>query len=160
MKLKYTLSMVLLAIVSVFRLGAEREEFCNAVPLHPILDGHETVTLEAAVSTKYLLLSKGTASQSAILCTAAIIPLGPTPDEGAIGDRVSVALLGAAMGTVTVIASKAIAENTNVYATAGGKVTDAVVSGAYFVGRTAPGSTAAADGDQISIIPRFPTVNP
>lgn len=160
MKLNYILSMILLAIVSVFRLRAEREELCNSAPLHPLQTGHETVTLEAAVATRYLLLTKGTASQSAIICTAAKIPLGPTPDEGAIADKVSVALLGATQGTVSMIASKAIAENTNVYATAAGKVTDAVVSGDYYVGRTAPGSSAAAGGDVISVIPRFPTVNP
>ena len=160
MKLKYALSMVLLAIVSGFRLGAEREEICNAAALHPLPDGHETVTLEAAVATKYLLLAKGTASQSAILCTAALNPLGPTPDEGAILDKVAVALLGAVTGTVSMIASKAIAENTQVYATAAGKVTDAVVTGAYWVGKTAPGSLAAADGDIISVIPRFPRINP
>jgi len=159
MKLKTALSMVLLAVVSAFRLGA-REELCNAVPLHPLPDGHETVTLEAAVATKYLLLAKGAASQSAILCTAALNPLGPTPDEGAIGDKVAVALLGAVTGTVAMIASKAIAENVQVYATAAGKVTDAVVVGAYWVGKTAPGSSAAADGDIIAVIPRFPRINP
>lgn len=160
MKLKHCLSMLLLAIVSVFRLGAEREEFCNAVPLHPMPDGHETVILEAAVGTRYLLLAKGTASQSAILCTAALVPLGTTPDEGAIADKVAVALLGATMGTVSMVASKAIAEAALVYATAGGKVTDAVVTNAYKVGRVAPGSSAAADGDVISVIPCFPLINP
>jgi hypothetical protein len=160
MKPKYILSMIVLALVSVFRFRPGREVVCNAVDPNPLVDGVETVVLEAAVATKHLLLAKGAASQSAILCTAALAPLGPTPDEGAIGDRVSVALLGAVRGTRTVIASKAIAENTNVYATAGGKVTDAVVSGAYWVGKTAPGSLAAADGDPISIVPRFPRVNP
>lgn len=160
MKLLNCLSMLLLAIVSVFRLKAEREDIYNSADLHPLSTGHETVVLEAAVATRYLLLTKGTATKSAIICTAATIPLGPTPDEGAIADKVSVALLGAVQGTVSMIASKAIAENTNVYATAAGKVTDAVVSNAYYVGRTAPGSTAAADGDVISVIPRFPTINP
>jgi hypothetical protein len=159
MKLKYCLSMLLLAIVSVFRLGA-REELCNAVGPTPNPEGVETVTLEAAVSTRYLLLAKGTASQSAILCTATLIPLGPARDTGAIGDRIAVGLLGAVKGTQTVIASKAIAENTNVYATAGGKVTDAVVSNAYWVGKTAPGQSAGADGDAVAIIPRFPRINP
>lgn len=160
MKLNYCLSMLLLAIVSVFRFRAGREETCNAVSPTPNPIGITTVVLEAAVATRHLLLAKGTASQSAILCTASLIPLGPTGDEGAIGDRVSCSLLGAVSGTVTVIASKAIAENTNVYATAGGKVTDAVVTGAYWCGKTAPGSLAAADGDPIEIIPRFPRVNP
>jgi hypothetical protein len=58
------------------------------------------------------------------------------------------------------VASKAIAENANVYATAGGKVTDAVVVGAYWVGKTAPGSFASTDGDLIEVIPRFPRINP
>lgn len=159
MKLKHILGAIALAFASVFRLGA-REEQVNAVGPTPNPSGVETVTLEAAVGTKYLLLAKGTASQSAILCTATLIPLGPARDEGAIGDRVAVGLLGAVQGTQTMIASKAIAENTNVYATAGGKVTDAVVSNAYWVGKTAPGSSAGADGDPISVIPRFPRINP
>lgn len=160
MKLKYCLSMLLLAIVSVFRFRAEREEHANAVSPFPNPSGVATVTLEAAVSTRHLLLAKGTASASAILCTASLAPLGPTGDEGAIGDRVAVSMLGAVPGTVTMVASKAIAENTNVYATAAGKVTDAVVTGAYWVGKTAPGSLAAADGDTIEVIPRFPRINP
>jgi hypothetical protein len=159
MKLKYALSMALLALVSVFRLGA-REEVNNVAGPFPNPTGVATVTLEAAVTTKYLLLAKGTASQSAILCTASLIPIGPSLDEGAIADKVAVAMLGAAPGTVSMVASKAIAENTAVYATAGGKVTDAVVTGAYWVGKTAPGSLAAADGDIIEVIPRFPRVNP
>lgn len=160
MKLKYCLSMLLLAIVSVFRFRAGREELCNAVSPTPTPSGVATVVLEAAVTTKFLLLAKGTASGSAILCTAALAPLGPTGDEGAIADRVSCFLLGATQGTLSMIASKAIAENTNVYATAAGKVTDAVVTGAFWVGKTAPGSSAAADGDIIEVIPRFPRVNP
>lgn len=159
MKLKYCLSMLLLAIVSVFRLGA-REELCNVAGPTPNPSGVATVVLEAAVARAYLLLAKGTASQSAILCTATLIPIGPARDEGAIGDRVSVGMLGAAAGTQTMIASKAIAENTNVYATAGGKITDAVVTNAFWVGKTAPGATAAADGDPVEIIPRFPRINP
>lgn len=160
MKLTHILSAMLIAIVSVFRFRPERETVCNAVDPNPLPNGMETVVLEAAVTTKHLLLAKGTASKSAILCTATLAPLGPTGDEGAIGDLVTVALLGAVEGTRTMIASKAIAENANVYATAGGKVTDAVVTGAYWVGKTAPGSLAAADGDPISVIPRFPRINP
>jgi hypothetical protein len=131
MKLKYCLSMLLLAIVSVFRFRAEREEYANAVSPTPNPSGVATVVLEATVATRHLLLAKGTGSASAILCTASLIPLGPTGDDAAVGDRVAVALLGAVSGTLTMVASKAIAENANVYATAGGKVTDAVVVGAY-----------------------------
>jgi|GEM_PF-5758387 len=123
-------------------------------------DGKVTLITEAAFATRYLLGAKGTASGSAILCTASLIPLGPCADEPASGDYAAFHLLGAIRGTVKMIASKAIAENTNVYATAGGKITDAVVSGAFWVGKTAPYCSAAADGEQVAVIPRFPTVNP
>jgi hypothetical protein len=123
-------------------------------------DGKVSLITEAAFATRYLLGAKGTASGSAILCTAALIPLGPCVDEPANGDYATFLLLGAARGTVFMIASKAIAENTNVYATAGGKITDAVVTGAYWVGKTAPYCSAAADGEKVAVIPRFPTVNP
>lgn len=160
MKMKYCLSMLLLALVSVFRFRADREEVSNVAGPFPNPTGVATVTLEAAVTTKFLLLAKGTATKSAILCTAALNPIGPSLDEGAIADKVAVGMLGATEGTTSMIASKAIAENTQVYATAGGKVTDAVVTGAYWVGKTAPGSLAAADGDTIEVIPRFPRINP
>lgn len=124
-------------------------------------DGRATLIAEAAFTgSRYLLAAKGTASGSIILCTATLIPLGSCSDEPAIGDYGTVDLFGAGRGTKFVIASKAIAENTNVYATAGGKVTDAVVSNAYWVGKTAPYCSAAADGDKVAIIPRFPTINP
>lgn len=163
MEMKHSLSMLLLAAVSVFRYPADREEICNAAGPFPNPTGVATVTLEAAVPSRYLLLAKGTAAQSAVLCTAALQPLGPALDDGAITpvvEKVACALLGAFMGTVSMVASKAIAENTNVYATAAGKVTDAVVSGAFWVGKTAPGSLAAADNDIIEVIPRFPRINP
>lgn len=123
-------------------------------------NGKASLIAEAAFTSRYLLAAKGTASGSIILCTASLIPLGPCEDEPAIGDYATVGLLGATTGTCFVVASKAIAENTNVYATAAGKVTDAVVSGAYWVGKTAPGCSAAADGDKVAIIPRFPRINP
>lgn len=123
-------------------------------------NGKATLITEAAFGTRYLLGAKGAASGSAILCTATLIPLGPCLDEPASGDYAAFALLGATPGTCFVVASKAIAENTNVYATAGGKVTDAVVANAYWVGKTAPYCSAAADGEKVAIIPRFPTINP
>ncbi len=156
-------SLLVLALVAVmakawaFRL---KDVAWNGATDKVLEDGRATLTAEAAFSTRYLLAAKGTASGSIILCTASLVPLGPCIDEPASGDTATVQLLGAVGGTIKVIASKAIAENTNVYATAGGKVTDAVVTGAYWVGKTAPFCSAAADGDQVAIIPRFPTVNP
>jgi hypothetical protein len=158
------LLLVAAAFVPQFRAGfkAQRESCWNAVayPAHPHETGHVPVTLEAALTAKHLLVKKGTAAGSAIVCTATGIPLGPVADEGAIGDVRTVALLGAAPGTVTMIASKAIAENTLVYSTAAGKVIEYAVANAYKVGYTAPGSSAAADGAPIEVVPCFPVIVP
>lgn len=168
MKMQLTIGLiialfVLLPLVPVMARRLRLSRKCvalNAATDKTLENGMATLVAEAAFNTRYLLAAKGAASGSIILCTATLIPLGPVQDEPQIGDPAAVALLGAVRGTIKVIASKAIAENTNVYATAGGKVTDAVVAGAYWVGKTAPGSIAAVDGDPIAIIPRFPTVNP
>ncbi len=155
--------LVLLPLVAVmaraWRLKG-KEVAANDATDKLLADGKATCLAEAAFATRYLLAAKGTASGSIILCTAALNPLGPCMDEPAIGDFATVALLGAVVGTVPMIASKAIAENTQVYATAGGKITDAVVSNAYWVGKTAPGCSASADGQKVPVIPRFPRINP
>ncbi len=158
-----TALLVLLPLVAVMARAwslKSKEVAANGATDKLLADGKASLTAEAAFATRHLLAAKGTASGSIILCTAALIPLGPVPDEPAIGDAANVLLLGAVSGTVFMVASKAIAENTNVYATAGGKITDAVVSGAYWVGKTAPYCSAAADGDKVAVIPRFPRVNP
>jgi len=160
MKLMNCLSMLLLAIISPFRFRAEREEVCNVAGPFPNPTGVATVVLEANFPAKYLLAARGTGSQSAILCTASLAPVGVLIDDGVVGERLACAMLGAFPGTVSMVASKAIAENVNVYATAAGKITDAVVPGAFWVGKTAPGSSAAADNDVVEVIPRFPRVNP
>ncbi|MEM1083229.1 MAG: hypothetical protein AAGI48_03835 [Verrucomicrobiota bacterium] len=160
------LALVLLVLISLVAVMARwisnrsREVAVNAATDKTLENGIASLEAEAAFDTRYLLAAKGTASKSIILCTASLAPLGPCMDEPAIGDQAAVALLGAAKGTLRVVASKAIGENVDVFATDGGKVTDVVVSGAYWVGKTAPGSVAAADGDPIVIIPRFPRVNP
>ena len=168
MKLEH-IAMAIIALLLVLPLFAvmaqaasvkSKEIFSNAATDKLLESGKATVVAEAAFSTRYLLAAKGTAAKSAILCTAALEPVGIMCDEPAIGESGAVALLGATEGTQYVIASKAIAENTRVYATAGGKVTDAVVAGAFLVGKTQPGSIAAADGDRIAIIPCFPVENP
>lgn len=167
MKMEHIAGFILLALLALPLLAVmaravgvkQKEIHANAATDKTLENGIATVVAEAAFGTRHLLAAKGTASRSAILCTASLEPLGPMMDEPAIGESGAVALLGAAKGTLRVVASKAIAENTRVYATAGGKVTDAVVSGARLVGKTQPGSIAAADGDQIVIIPCFPVTN-
>lgn len=154
------LVLALVAVVAKAWAYRLKDVAINGATDKVLANGLVTLTTEAAFSTRYLLAAKGTASGSAILCTASLAPLGICIDEPASGETATFQLLGATPGTVKMIASKAIAENVNVYATAGGKITDAVVTGAYWVGKTAPYCSAAADGDPVAVIPRFPRVNP
>ena len=119
--------------------------------------GDITRTAEGALSA-HLLLTFGTAPGSQVkVCTASTRPLGFAHDDAASAAKVGVELLLSG-GTRLAIASKAIAAGVRVYATAGGKLTDAVVAGAYLVGESL--TAAAADGDEFEIMPLSPVENP
>lgn len=120
-------------------------------------DGCITRTAEGALAAHLLVANGTTAGTQVKLCTAALRPLGTVYDDVADAAPVTVELLtnGA---TKLVIASKAIAAGVRVYATAGGKVTDAVVVGAYLVGETL--TAAAGDGSELEIMPLSPVINP
>jgi len=106
----------------------------------------------------HLLVTWGTAPATQMkLCTAATRPIGCCYDSVTAGNRMGIERLLDG-GTKVVIASKAIAAGVRVYATAGGKVTDAVVSGAYLVGESL--EAAAADGEEMEILPLSPVANP
>lgn len=157
MKLKYALSMALLALASVFRLGA-REEVCNeasTVGIHP--NGQLTLAAEAAFATRYLLAQKGTAADGIIVNVAATRPWGPVQDEPASGDKATVCLLGSSPGTLKVRASKSIAVGVKVYTAAAGKVTDTNSVGAFMIGRAV--TAAGADGDLIELAHCFPLLD-
>ncbi len=105
----------------------------------------------------HLLLTFGTLPGKQVkLCTATTRPLGFAYDEAGDGELVGVELLSAGK-TRLGIASKAIAAGVRVYATAGGKLTDAVVSGAYLVGESL--TATGADGEEIEIMPLSPVAN-
>ena len=120
-------------------------------------DGPITRTAEGAL-TEHLCLTYGTAPGSQVkVCTASTRPMGFAHDDAADGARVGVELLLVG-GTKLAIGSKAIAAGARVYATAGGKLTDAVVTGAYLVGEALTACTG--DGAQFEITPLSPVVNP
>lgn len=120
-------------------------------------DGVISRSAEVALSA-HLLVTFGTAPATQVkLCTAALRPLGFAHDDAAINTPVGVELLTNS-GTRIGIASKAIAAGVRVYATAGGKLTDAVVAGAFLVGESL--TAAAADGDEFEIMPLSPVENP
>jgi Uncharacterized conserved protein (DUF2190) len=158
MKLKHALSMALLAIVSVFRLGA-REECHNAAST---VGTHENgkVTYYAqtsAITPRYALVKKGTADNQITLGDATTRPLGVVLDEPGIDEAAAVGLLGCCVGTVRMVASAAIAAGAPVYTAAGGKVTSTYGATAFIVGRAI--TAAAADGDIIEVAHCFPMIN-
>jgi hypothetical protein len=115
-----------------------------------------TRSAEVAIAP-YLLVTFGTAPGTQVkLNTASTRPLGNAVDEAAINTPVAVKPL---IGPPRImIASKAIAAGVRVYGTAAGKVTDAVVTGAYLVGEAL--NAAAADGSEFLVSPLSPVVNP
>lgn len=119
----------------------------------------DTITRKAeGAIAAHLLVTFGTAPGSQVkLCTAALRPIGFAHDDAASGAEIGVELINGG-GTRLGIASKAITAGSRVYATAGGKLTDAVVAGAYLVGEALTG--AAADGDEFEILPLSPVENP
>lgn len=120
-------------------------------------DGPLTRTAEGALSA-HLLVTFGTAPGTQVkLNTAATRPLGTVFDDAADGKPVAIELLTSGPSKI-VIASKAIAAGVRVYGTAGGKVTDAVVAGAYLIGESL--TAAAGDGSEMEIMPLSPVINP
>jgi hypothetical protein len=108
--------------------------------------------------TAHLLVTFGTAPGSQVkLCTAATRPLGFAYDKAADGADIAVELITGGP-TRLAIGSKAIAAGVRVYATAGGKLTDAVVAGAFLVGESL--TACGADGDEFEIMPLSPVENP
>ncbi len=105
----------------------------------------------------HLLVTFGTAPGTQVkLNTASTRPLGNAFDEAAIGKPVAVKPL---IGPPRImIGSKAIAAGVRVYGTAGGKVTDAVVSGAYLVGEAL--NACSGDGVEFLVSPLSPVINP
>ena len=159
MKLKYALSMVLLAICSVFRLGA-REEVCNAVSstVGTHANGMVPLAAEEAITTRYLLVKKGTAADGILINAAATTrPWGVVQDEPASGDKATVALLGAATGTLKMIAGAACTAGAKVYTTTNGKVTGTYAAGAFCVGIAV--TSAAADGDPVEVAHHIPLLD-
>ncbi len=160
------LAMILVAIALVLPLvavmartwGVKRKGLAT----NSIVKLHETGILNlacevAAITTRFLLVQKGTAADGFIVNIATTRPWGPVMDEPAVGDKAAVFGLGAAIGTTKMVANAAIAAGVPVYTAAGGKVNGTFGATLYMVGRSF--TAAAADGDEIEVIPCFPLLN-
>ena len=158
MKLKHCLSMLLLAVCSVFRLGA-REECHNEVStIGTHANGIVPLYAEEAITTRYLLVKKGTAADEVLINAAANTrPLGVCQDEPAIDTKAAIAILGAATGTLKIRCKAACTAGAKVYSTVEGKVTGTYASGAFCVGIAL--NTTTADGDLVEVAHMVPILD-
>lgn len=110
---------------------------------------------EVALTTRYLLVQKGTADNGVIVNVAATRPWGVCLDEPAVDEKASVQLLGC--GLAKMVAGEAIEVGDKVWSGAAGKVLDTHATGAFLVGRAV--TAAAADGDVILVQTCFPVLD-
>lgn len=159
MKLNHMLALFVALILAPFAALA-RSFAPRGVDAINVQGTHEdTITrvAEGALSA-HLCLTFGTAPGSQVkVCTASTRPIGFAYDDAADEATVGVELIGGGRSRLA-IASKSIAAGVRVYATAGGKLTDAVVTGAYLVGESL--TAASGDGAEFEILPLSPVVNP
>jgi hypothetical protein len=160
MKLYNMLIAILFALIIAPMLAMARvfaPQGVDALNTQGTHEGGLSRTAEGALIA-HGLVSFGTAPASQVIpCTASTRPIGTCYDEAATAKPVTVLpLLGGP--TRLMVASKAIAAGVRVYATAGQKVTDAVVAGAYLVGESL--TAAAGDGSVFEVMPLSPVVNP
>lgn len=113
---------------------------------------------DAALTTRHLLVKRGSDAAHFAACGASDKPLGICQDEPDAAEvAANVALLGAISGTVRMVGSEAIAVDADVYTAASGKVQDLPAgAGTYYrVGRAF--TACSADGDTFEVVPCLPT---
>lgn len=160
MKMKYSLSTLLLAIGSLFALGRNREEVCNVASS---VGTHDNAAVDrswepATAATRFVLVQTGTAPATQVIVNVATTrPLGVVYDEPAQNETTNVRLLGIAPGTIKMIANAAVTAGAPVYTEAAGKVSATYGATKFLVGRAL--TAAAADGDLIEVMHCFPLIN-
>ena len=164
MKTKYSLSMVLLAIMAMFHslCFGRREECANVAST---VGTHENGILpciaEVTFASRYLLAQKGTADTGIIINIATTRPWGVCLDEPTYDSskttKAAVAMLGCSDGTLKMVANAAVTVGQLLYTAAAGKVSPTYGATLYMVGRAL--TPAAADGDIIEVQHMFPLIN-
>jgi len=159
-----TLKLILGCLISAaFSLGLAAAPPARRLRVNALTDGAHgsgilgSLYADAALTTRYLLVTTGSDASHFAACGADDMPLGPCLDEPSAAEELaSVALLGAVKGTVKMVGSEAIAKDADVYTAASGKVQDEpAVAGTYYrVGRAATACTG--DGDTFEVIPSLP----
>lgn len=118
-------------------------------------DGY-TRNAQVAIGENLLLTFGTNPAAQVTLNTASTRPLGTSTDEAAAGRPVGVLPL---IGNPRImIGATAFPAGVRVFGTAGGKITNAVVPGAYLVGEALTASTG--DGSEVLVSPLSPVINP
>ncbi len=159
MKLTYSLSKVLLAFSSMLAQLCKREECHNiasTVGTHPT--GALAMECQgAAINTRYLLVTKGSADNQFIINQAATRPWGVVADEPNVGEQATVLLCGCMPGTMKMVAAGPIAVGSAVYTVSNGQVSQVFSATAYMVGRALSPTNSA--GDLLEVAHCFPLLN-
>jgi hypothetical protein len=119
---------------------------CIEVNTTTLGTGRRSYLADAAITTRHLLGKVGSDAQHiALVSAAANMPVGVIQDEPAAEGSASVALLGAAPGTILMVSGEAIADQAEVYSKGDGKIMDEpTTAGTYWkVGRAQKAAGAA-----------------
>lgn len=155
------------ALTAKHYLQPKGEDFANSKLVNISPKGRCTRLADANFTLRYLICKAGSDASHIDICTASDIPLGvvtdqtPTTDQAAsdLSYPLPVNLLGLNEDSERMIASAAIAVGDFVVPAAAGKVKTLPASGGgttYIIGRAL--SAAAADLDQVEVVPCFPTL--
>lgn len=160
MKLKHTLSMVLLSIGGLLGFSPRREEVTNeASTAATHANGIIPLVAEVAVTSRYLLVAKGAAANGIILGQAGTRPLGVCLDEPLLANKAAVALLGCTPGTLKVRCSAAIAIGDMIYTAANGRVTNVYATTAFLLGRAVSAAGGTVGDDTVEVAHCLPLIN-
>ncbi len=156
--LKLTLGCLIAAAFSLGQASPPRRLRINGLTDGLHADGKPGHLLaDAALTTRYLLVKRGSDAAHFAVCGAGDKPLGPCLDEPSAAEAAAtIALLGAVKGTVPVVGSAIIAVDADVYTAANGKVQGLpAAAGTYY--RIGKAFTACVgDGDRFFITPQKP----
>ena len=156
--LLHFIALLFLAIMSPFRRllgGLSGARMAGANQWDPTPHAHGRIAREfvSDLPQNYLLAMVAPGG-AADICGPTDAPLGPCEDSVMAGDRATIHHLGSAKGTMTMVASVAIADGDLVYTAVGGKITNVSAAGLWKVGRAV--TAANADGEFIEVAGCFP----
>ncbi|MEO0017870.1 MAG: hypothetical protein RLZZ522_1153 [Verrucomicrobiota bacterium] len=158
MKLTKSLSMALLALASVFRLGCREEchNIASTVGTHE--NGKVTYYAQSsAITQRYLLVMKSGADNQMVVGNSTSRPLGVVLDEPGVDEGAAVAILGAIVGTVRMVANTAFPAGSMLYTAGSGKVSPSWGATLFLVGRSLTASVG--DNDIVEVASCFPMIN-